>query len=556
MSDDSPIPQPDPCRATLPTLLDFQTRFLYPFSFNRHLLPQAAAALQQDNFRRGNRKPHRIWKASAPPKGYREELLDRVSNYLFLSPHGGGCVYLQANEVTSTWFRHTTLQVQDGKTLTVRMAPGPSLELFLSPQGVGVLSLALVGDLGDRTPGTAQLFNYALSRLARTEPSRLHNRHPQDDIATWQRILPEKRREIPPPPPDSAVLEDRLTIAGGNYHLSEVISRLLRSLERHGLKGSALQNFVIYTVVRLGPEVRFRPNEPNYGAQMALASSLALGRRSPEQGGHTGEVQVQTEILRDRHLAAVGLFGAVHMIADEAGDLFNDQYVRVARDRYFIPYLISLFQRLALDSSLEELRTIHPSQGSEAGEQLGVLRDNLLPLGAGHLRQVSARQGLQHFARLARVGQGVPDAWREVRQGIADLDADFGVYAAVRQDRLTQGVAQNLRAITRVQEMIHLIEYFLVSVYSAHFWYMFAEENENITRHNWLGLPILSLGVAVSAAVGFSIVFTLNWLLKRDGHTIGQEDEGNSSGANKPLQLTGPASRRSEISRPISRPGN
>jgi hypothetical protein len=534
MSDDSPasqnqpIPQTDPRPATLPTLLDFQSRFLYPFSFNRHHLTEATASLQQDSFRRGQSKPHRIWKASLPPRSYREELLDRVVNYLFLSPQAGGCVYLQAEEVPGIWFRQTTLQPHEGTALTVRMAPRPSVEVFLSPQGVGVLSLALVGERGDRTPSVAQLFNFALSSLTRGEPSWLHNPHPRDDLAVWQRIPLEKSREIPPPPPDNAALEERLAAAGGNYHLVEVISRLLRPLEQHGLKGPGSRNLLIYTVLRFGPEVRFRRDEPAYGTQIALASSLALGRQPPEQGGQTSEVQVQTEILRQRHLAAVGLSGAVHLVADEVDDPFNDQYVRVARDRYFIPYLVSLFQRLALDSALEELRAIHPSQGPEAGEQLGALRDNLLPLGAGHLRQVSARQGLQQFARLARAGQGVPVAWREARQAITDLDANFGVYAAVRQDRLAQGVAQNLRAITRVQEMVHLIEYFLVAVYSAHLWHMFASDNEDLKP--WLHGWFIPLGVVFWAAAGFLLVFTLNRSLMRDGHTKGRGDQAHGQG--------------------------
>jgi hypothetical protein len=206
-------------------------------------------------------------------------------------------------------------------------------------------------------------------------------------------------------------------------------------------------------------------------------------------------------------------------VGDQARDVaFNEQKMAIVRDKYFIPYLIALLQRLALNRAIEDAGTIMASPGSDAAERLARLRADLLEFGiGGHYTQVSVRQALHRYYQVARAGLDVPDAWEEVRRAIADLDARA---AAERQGQLAGNVARNLEAIKGVQEFVHLIEYFLVSVYFAHLWHMLTSENEDLKAwvHKILGIDgnwFVSLGVIVSAALGFGVVMVLNRYLRR-----------------------------------------
>ena len=134
----------------------------------------------------------------------------------------------------------------------------------------------------------------------------------------------------------------------------------------------------------------------------------------------------------------------------------------------------------------------------------------------------------------------MPVAWDEVRRTIVDLDARA---TAERQNRLSTNVAKNVVEIKHVQEFLHLIEYFLVSVYFAHLWHMMASENEVLK--NWgrdtLHLEehwFVSLGVAFFAAVGFGVVTILNSYLRRRGQDEPPSDKAEEGKTSR----TGPTS--------------
>src|ERR1035437_9357694 len=125
---------------------------------------------------------------------------------------------------------------------------------------------------------------------------------------------------------------------------------------------------------------------------------------------------------------------------------------------------------------------------------LEALRSDLLRFAVGgHFTQVSTRHALHRFYQVAREGLDVPAAWSEVRRAIADIDARV---TQQRQEKVAEGVAGNMKAmaevaddlgrvthkmdenlgiIASVQQLIHWIEIAIVSVYFAHLWYMFAE---------------------------------------------------------------------------------
>src|SRR5262249_51937451 len=152
-----------------------------------------------------------------------------------------------------------------------------------------------------------------------------------------------------------------------------------------------------------------------------------------------------------------------------------DQKLGIIRDKYFIAYLLALLQRAALNRGIEEAGSILDQPESAASKKLNDLRDDMLRFAVeGHFTQVSTRHVLHRFYLLAREGMDVGDSWEEVRRGIADLDARF---TAERQSQLTHDMARNLGIVTRVQLIVEVMEIFIVSVYCAHLWHMFAADN-------------------------------------------------------------------------------
>jgi hypothetical protein len=250
---------------------------------------------------------------------------------------------------------------------------------------------------------------------------------------------------------------------------------------------------------------------------------------------------VPNAVLNRRHWAAVGQLGAAHVVADQPGDHpFNEQRVPRVRDKYFIQYLMALLQRLVVHRVIDRAEAVLAKTGAERDSDLEALRGDLLRFAVGgHFTQVSTRHALHRFYQVAREGLDVPAAWSEVRRAIADIDARV---TQQRQEKVAEGVAGNMKAmaevaddlgrvthkmdenlgiIASVQQLIHWIEIAIVSVYFAHLWYMFAE-NESLKE--WVsekahthgaGDWFVSLGVLVWAAIGFGLALLLGRVLHR-----------------------------------------
>ncbi len=87
---------------------------------------------------------------------------------------------------------------------------------------------------------------------------------------------------------------------------------------------------------------------------------------------------------------------------------------------------------------------------------------------------------------------------------------------------------ENLGIIARVQRMVHYIEMAIVSVYFAHLWHMFAE---NDSLKEWVydktHLPgagdwFVSIGVLTWAAIGFVLALILGRVIHGHGkHAVG-----------------------------------
>lgn len=525
----------------VPTVKSVETRFLYPFAYQRDASDAAASALRTLSLstRDGGEQP--LW-ACAGPYGqyseplpqYQDELLDHVLVHLFptLDPNfqGDGANvsgYLRLSPVAANkWFQGTRLTLaarKNGKTVdedffTVEHIPDIGIEVFLSPQGIGVLSVGLRPGREGLSLEQVHNFNYRLAQYRRAPVPRFHKSHPSENPQQYDRIPAEKRSSIAPAPGDDAPLTQRLGAAGGSFDLCELIAWILAPLEAHGMAPveTDLKELIVYTVARFGPGVDFG-NLDGKGALGRFLSGLAQGEEPRHAGAAPGPLSIPNVLLNANHWVAVGMLGAAHLVVDqppEGADKreveFNSQKVPILRDKYFIPYLIALLQRLTLNRATEEAIELLSKAGKTPAKELQGLRQQLLEFAiSGHFSQVSRRHALHRFYQTARVGLDVPDAWDEVRRSISDIDATYSArrleQVAEETTALTKGMHGSLDFMAHAQEIVELVEIFLVSVYAAHLTHMLAWEED----------PLRGLYVATSAALG--AVVTAYFAAKKKG---------------------------------------
>src|SRR4051812_26814979 len=85
------------------SILEVQTRFIYPFLYPLGRAGQAADALLTLLY-----KGRHLWEDAEPHELYRQELLGHVSDTLFPEA-GNGCRYFRVSDVlVNAWFRHGT----------------------------------------------------------------------------------------------------------------------------------------------------------------------------------------------------------------------------------------------------------------------------------------------------------------------------------------------------------------------------------------------------------------------------------------------------------------
>ncbi|MBV8128245.1 MAG: hypothetical protein JO114_11410, partial [Planctomycetaceae bacterium] len=204
-------------------LKDFQTRFLHPFFFDQHEVKRATAALESATLadRAG------VWKCSDPKEAYKEEVLDHVVEFLFSTGHSAGCGYLKVSDAaTQSWFQGATVLLGDGRALPVGLVPGLRIELFLSPYGVGILSVALTPTHRRPTlldPSEAVEFNYRLAQLQPWSTAKIRLPHSGDSPESLARLTEADRVKILPTPPADAPLAERLGKRGGTFTLAELV---------------------------------------------------------------------------------------------------------------------------------------------------------------------------------------------------------------------------------------------------------------------------------------------------------------------------------------------
>jgi hypothetical protein len=477
-----------------------------------------------------------IWECHEPPALYREELLDHVDRFLF--GDDGQCRYLRlTGAVSNRWFNKLQIILSEAKSskdeavenveqidpstkreqsiYPVNLVALASIEVFLSNYGVGVLSIAITPTLRDLSFESAALFNYKLSQLRPYVSPKLRIPHPSDNPKIWEQMSAQQKEKVSPIPSADSPLSERLGFAGGTFTLSElIVDVLLQPLRRIGFS-SVQGQLSVYTVLRFGEEVDFEKDEIRRALAPVLAG-LSQVQEPTHAGTPTGFMGVSNAILNRRHWASVGLLGIAHIVSDQpaADSLFNEQRVPRALSKYFIPYLLGLLQRTSLHRTISDASKLVLSHEHDSAAGLAALRTHMLEFALdGYFPEITSREVIHRYYHLIHEGLGVRSAFENARRAISDIDVQHTVD---RQVKLAQSLADNaeatgslqqqmtehLRVVAKVQMSVEWIEIFLVSVYLAHLWDLFAAHIE--TLHRWM--PYGVIAGAVLGAIGAGAV--------------------------------------------------
>lgn len=518
-----------------PRPVAFSTRFLYPFVVPAAKRGACIDALRGDTFLG---KPD-AWRQDPPHRYYQDELLPQVAHYVHPGQGQSGCVLLRlAPDRQDRLLRDVTAQARKGQTtFGVAWSSLAGVELFISPEGAGVLSVALDVTPGGQAEGKgpAELtgdhaldFNYLGARRHKGVDLLFVADHPSSDPERWNRIPAEARERLERQRPEAnAPIDARLGVPGGWFTLADLATRLLSPLGPLGLRRpNTLDNEqpvpFVFTVLRFDASVDFDDARP----RRALAS-LGAGLAQVEEAHHPGSVSddlgVPAAYLSRKHWALLGQLGAAHLVADQPPGpdgkpiAFNEERATRVFMKYFIPTLLALLQRSTLqDAGERAARLAEPGQMGDPAHRsvLWELRHELLRFAArGHFAQVSTRHAVQRSYLLAREGLAVETQWDSIRGAVGELDA---AHTARAQEKL----AADSNAM---QRGLHLFEYFFFIVYCAELAHLllqaFAESLRADDRVHAVH-SLHSLGwLAILTAMGFGL-FLARFLTRSvgDGH--------------------------------------
>lgn len=484
-------------------LVDFHTRLLYPFYFKPKTIEAASKYL---------RKYCIIGNTATWQKGdfsglYEEEILPHVLSFVFpTEPHHKSEYLVLNNDLSNTIF-HDGLIVEIASNIkcTVQRT---GIELFLNEHGIGILSINLRVIDESITPEQALAVNYRIVQPLKKYSQGLRLPHPETEPDHFVR-MPQNLREIPCPA-ESVPIEERLGQRGGRFSLIEFAVLLLSPLKdldfRPVIRHDVVQaQFIVYSVARYSQDVDW--SEEYYSTKCApFLSGLAQVEEPTHAGALPGQIGLPNVILNKKHWAAVGLMGAAHLMADQAGDhAFNASRAGRAMSKYFIAYLMALMQRILLQQTISEASLLINT--TVQADKLSKLRQSLLEFGVGgHFTQVSSRHSVQRFFTVAEDGLGVNSSWRDIRQAINDLDAKATAEQMMKLAAETKALAEGQKLATegllRLQCSVHWIEVFIASVYCAEFWHIFSSHINAL--HGYIPYGVIFFGVlgfVVAAAI-------------------------------------------------------
>jgi hypothetical protein len=428
-----------------------RTRFIYPFSFKPlRQATQLIAALETLRYRE---KP--VWQQVEPHHLYTRETLDLVNNFLFRGEQGGGTYFKVTAEVATTWFKNGVTVATRRENLTAKLETLAGIELFISPQSVGILSIALEA-VSPTDLDSLKKFNYRLAQAREYETGNMP-----------KLLLPPNPNQSPPS--DEAPLVERLGVRGGKFTMVELRDFLLSPVQTDLTAQKVLEQFLVYTVVRFDQTADFTQAQVQ-----ADLKPLLCGLAHLEEHTHVGSLELLHQVMNPRHWLGLGALGVAHLVADqEPAHDFNNQRVPNVLNKYFIPYLCALFQRLLLRGMMEDASKVVQKYGTvisgevqEAFEAFKALHHRVLNFTVtGYFTEISQREVQNQCYRLTQAALQVPAALELVQRTLNDINAT----------NLADKLERNVAVVTSVQKKVEWLEVFFVSFYATELVHLITE---------------------------------------------------------------------------------
>lgn len=477
-------------------------RLLRPFFFNRNAINDAVTTLTQATQADRKLRTWSHWDEAQPHELYRRELLEHTEEFLF-GRDPGSCRYLRVpDKTTNYWFKNGGIFAKVGNLPealdgTIEGPPNrfdavlaaPGVELFLSPHGVGVLSIALEARRFTDERNLRE-FNYRLCQLRKA--------------AGYRFRLPYAPEHQTPPTAD-VPLEDRLGVPGGAFTLAELTERLTEPLKPFQRKWVHVQCSV-YSVTRFGSAALFTARDAATKLKPFLYALAHI-----EEYHHVVSLNTTEKVLNPCHWVAMGSLGAAHLVADQdPPHPFDTQRSSIVLYKYFIFYLLSVLQRLTLQRLLREARGHAVQQDTDpAGptldlEALRALHIQTLGFNVnGYFTEVSSREVHNQYYELAqqglRVQQNLNVLQRTLRDAEAAAENRFEQDASQDLRKLVSEASKSVAVVAHVQSKVEWLEVFFVSYYAtALVYYVTANEMFIHTFNAWSVVltPIVSGTIA------------------------------------------------------------
>jgi len=438
------------------------TRFLYPFFMDRHKITEAVAALQTLTHSGRNNKTHPIWEPIDKPFGfYRQEMLERVTQFLF-SGQPGSCHYLKVNPKTANiWFGEEVHSTEFNLKAALNKQAG--IEVFLSHYGVGLLSITLDNKALDNFDELKR-FNYRLSQGR-------DNKIPSLSLPVPPAHPKMDQENFPKAPAADAPFIERLGKRGGLFSLVELRDFLLAPLEALGFRSIHAQ-FSVYTVAHFDNAVDFAKPTVCEQLKPLLASLTHL-----EEPSHPGSLELVNQMMNPCHWAGVGTLGVAHLTAEQQPlqQKSSEPFDRVPNvlHKYFMAYLSTLMQRFTLEGIVDEAaKTVRKTGSTTEQQELQALHDNILDFTVtGYFTEISSREVINQFYRLAQTGLRVPETFQIVQHSLHYIDTKN---EAKFQHNVAEKLNDNVNEVTSVQRKMEWFEIFFVSFYAAELSNLFA----------------------------------------------------------------------------------
>ncbi len=226
------------------------------------------------------------------------------------------------------------------------------------------------------------------------------------------------------------------------------------------------------------------------------------------------------QVLNPRHWVAVGSLGAGHLVADQNAPSrdFDEQRLAVSLHKYFIPYLLGLMQRIALQGIIEDARNILISRCADAldqavyrGESLRKLnRHTLMFTVNGWYTEISSREVINQYYALTQRGLRVQDSFQAVQRALYDAEAmdndRFQNDTLGKMGELAEQVNRSVGIVAHVQTKVEWLEVFFVSYYATALMY-YINHDGALFGHNYYTVGSLIGAPIVSGLIAF---FSLN----------------------------------------------